>query len=234
MVSLYIYKIKGLKKEYLENIKEYMNINEREEEFNVELKQFISNFNVAEENLANFTFTHESVTKIEIGNKNYPNFHVDTANIWISFKHPQDYMFIESSSNLEFIISEIKRIIQIKLPLEEMVELVTEEIDLKEHYADIIKKDASEVLSSWFQGLNAYDHSINLRGLLKDDEGTESEYYSKLKETAKTQTSVSIRSKSLVNNITVSKNKLSSPKKEVNSVTLIGYFDKIIIPFIKE
>lgn len=232
MVSLYIYTINGLKKEHLEHIKNYEYLNEKEEEFNVELKQFITNYNIPEENLVNFTFTHESVTKILIGNKNHPNFHVDTADIWFSFKQPQTYLFIESSSNLEFIISEIKRIIQIQIPINEMVELVTNEINLKEHYTNIIKEDASEVLSSWFEGLNANDHSITLRGLLKDDTGTESEYYSKVNETARSQTSVSIRSKRLVNNITVSKNKLSSQNKGVNTVTLINYFEKIIFPLL--
>ena len=114
-----------------------------------------------------------------------------------------------------------------------MVELETNELDLKEYFADVIKKDASEVLSGWWKGLNANDHSVNLHGILRDDEGIESELYSLINETAKTKTSVRIMSKKLVNTITISKNKLYSPHKEVNSLTLIEYFDKIIYPLFK-
>lgn len=233
MISLHIFKINGLKEKYLDYIKEYTSLNEKEEEFNVELKQYISEYNISEKNLIDFKFTHESVTKIQIDDRNFPNFHVDSAKIWISFKYPQTFVFINSSSNLEFILSELKRIIQINLPLEEMVELEIDEIDLKEYFADIIKKDASEVLSGWWKGLNSNDHSVNLHGILRDDEGIESELYSLINETAKTKTSVRILSKKLVNTITISKNKLYSPHKEVNSLTLIEYFDKIIYPLFK-
>ncbi|MDO5841717.1 MAG: hypothetical protein Q4Q24_00415 [Methanobrevibacter ruminantium] len=233
MISLHIFKIDGLKENHLEYIQDYTALNEKEEEFNVELKQYISNFNKSEKNLIDFKFTHESVTKIQIDERNFPNFHVDSAEIWISFKHPQTYIFINSSSNLEFIISELKRIIQINLPLEQMVELEINEIDLRNYFAEVIKKDASEVLSGWWKGLNANDHSINLHGILRDDEGIESEMYTLINETAKTKTSVRIMSKKLVNTITISKNKLYSPHKEVNSLTLIEYFDKIIFPLFK-
>lgn len=233
MISLHIFKIDGLKENHLEYIKDYTALNEKEEEFNVELKQYISNFNISEKNLIDFKFTHESVTKIQIDERNFPNFHVDSAEIWISFKHPQTYIFINSSSNLEFIISELKRIIQINLPLDQMVELEINEIDLRNYFAEVIKKDASEVLSGWWNGLNANDHSINLHGILRDDEGIESEMYTLINETAKTKTSVRIMSKKLVNTITISKNKLYSPHKEVNSLTLIEYFDKIIYPLFK-
>ena len=233
MASLQIFKIKGLKQENLINIKDYVSINEKEEEFDVELKQYITDYHIGEKNLIDFKFTHESVSKIQINNKNFPSFHVDTAEIWFSFKLPDTFVFINSSSNIDFILSELKRIIQIKLPLEEMVELETHEIDLKDCYAHIIKKDASEVLSSWWKGLNANDHSANLHGILRDDEGIESELYSHINETAKTKTSVKIRSKKLVNNVTISKNKLYSPNKEINSLTLIEYFDKIIYPLFK-
>lgn len=233
MISFHIFKIEGLKEEHLKFIKEYTALNEKEEEFDVELKQYISDFHISEKNLIDFKFTHESVTKIQIDERNFPNFHKDTAEIWISFKHPETYMFINSSSNLEFITSELKRIIQINLPLEQMVELEIKPIDLKIHFAEVIKKDASEVLSGWWKGLNANDHSINLHGILRDDEGIESEMYTLINETAKTKTSVRIMSKKLVNTITISKNKLYSPHKEVNSLTLIEYFDKIIYPLFK-
>lgn len=234
MISLHIFKITGLKESNLEYIKDYNSLNEKEEEFNVELKQYISDYNVGEKNLINFKFTHESVSKIQIGEKNYPNFHVDSAEIWISFKHPQTFVFINSSSNLEFILSELKRIIQISLPLENMVDLETKEINLKRYFTEIIKKDASEILSGWWKGLNANDHSVNLHGILRDDEGIESELYTLINETAKSKTSVKIRSKKLVNNLIISKNKLYSPNKEVNSLTLIEYFDKIIYPLFKD
>ena len=42
MASLQIFKIKGLKQENLINIKDYVSINEKEEEFDVELKQYIT------------------------------------------------------------------------------------------------------------------------------------------------------------------------------------------------
>lgn len=234
MISLHIFKIIGLKESNLEHIKNYNSLNEKEEEFDVELKQYISDYNIGEKNLINFKFTHESVSKIQIGEKNYPNFHVDSADIWISFKHPQTFVFIKSSSNLEFILSELKRIIQINLPLENMVELETEEINLKRYFTEIIKKDASEILSGWWKGLNANDHSVNLHGILRDDEGIESELYTLINETAKTKTSVKIRSKKLVNTLIISKNKLYSPNKEINSLTLIEYFDKIIYPLFKD
>lgn len=233
MISLHIFKINGLKEQHLDYIKHYTSVNEKEEEFDVELKQYISEYNIREKYLIDFKFTHESVTKIQIDERNFPNFHVDSAEIWISFKHPQTFIFIKSSSNLDFILSELKRIIQINIPLEQMVELKTNELDLKEYFADIIKKDASEVLSGWWKGLNANDHSVNLHGILRDDEGIESELYSLINETAKTKTSVRIMSKKLVNTITISQNKLYSPHKEMNSITLIEYFDKIIYPLFK-
>ncbi len=233
MISLHIFKINGLKEEHLDYIRQYSSVNEKEDEFDVELKQYISEYNIGEKHLIDFRFTHESVTKIQIGERNFPNFHVDSAKIWVSFKHPQTFIFINSSSNLDFILSELKRIIQINIPLEQMVELKTNELDLKEYFTDIIKKDASEVLSGWWKGLNANDHSVNLHGILRDDEGIESEYYSLINETAKTKTSVRIMSKKLVNTITISQNKLYSPHKEVNSLTLIEYFDKIIYPLFK-
>ena len=114
-----------------------------------------------------------------------------------------------------------------------MVDLVINEINLRDYFTEIIKGDASEVLSSWFQGLNTNDHSITLRGLLKDDEGVESEYYRKINETAKTQTSVTIRSKKVVNKITIGKNKISSQNKEVNVETLIDYFEKVILKLLE-
>ena len=97
MISLHIFKINGLKEEHLDYIRQYSSVNEKEDEFDVELKQYISEYNIGEKHLIDFRFTHESVTKIQIGERNFPNFHVDSAKIWVSFKHSFNVLIIPYS-----------------------------------------------------------------------------------------------------------------------------------------
>ncbi|WP_304105265.1 hypothetical protein [Methanobrevibacter ruminantium] len=231
MVSLMIYEIKGLAKKDVLKVQGYSKLNEKEENQNIELKQYIENFK-EDGNVFSFIFKHETSTKVEIGGKSLPNFHVYCGKIWILFKD-KNYMFISAPDMEDFISSMILTIIQSHLENLEK-ELIMEKVDLKECFLEVINKDASKVTSSWFKKINPQEQSAYLSGTLRDSEGRESQLYKQLKEKAKQQSSISIISKKLVNKITISESKLSSRNQEINAISLIDYFEKIILPIISQ
>lgn len=231
MVSLRIYELEGVLKSDVLNIENYSKLNEIEKEQNLELKQYILNFKEDKE-LCSFIFKHETSTKVEIGGRNVPNFHVYCGKVWILLKENKTYMFISTNERSEdFISSMIINIIQSKLDLLEK-EIILKKIDLKECFLEVINEDASKVSSSWFKKINPQEQSAYLSGTLRDSEGRESELYKELKEKAKQQSSISIISKKLVNQLSISESKISSRGADVNAITLIDYFEKIILKFI--
>ncbi len=232
MASLKIYSINPLIAEDVLNIKGYSKINETEEINNIDLKQKIENFK-QNDNLFSFTFKHETVDKVEIGDEILPNFHVYFGDVWIQIKENKSYMFISSPGNEEFISDVIKNILQSKIKNLEK-EIIIEKVDLKDCFADIIAIDAIKVSGSWFKKINPQDQSAYLNGTLIDEEGRESVLYSKLKDSAKQQSSITITSRKLVKNISFSECKISSRNKEVTNISLIDYFDKIIYSFISQ
>ena len=214
------------------NIKGFTKLNETEELNNIDLKQRIENFK-QNHNLFSFTFKHETVDKVEIGDEILPNFHVYFGDVWIQIKENKSYMFISSPNHEEFISDVIKNIIQSKIENLEK-EITMEKIDLKDCFADIIALDAIKVSGSWFKKINPQDQSAYLNGTLIDEEGRESALYSKLKESAKQQSSITITSRKLVNTINFSESRISSRNKEVTNISLIDYFNKIVYPLISQ
>ena len=134
------------------NIKGFTKLNETEELNNIDLKQRIENFK-QNHNLFSFTFKHETVDKVEIGDEILPNFHVYFGDVWIQIKENKSYMFISSPNHEEFISDVIKNIIQSKIENLEK-EITMEKIDLKDCFADIIALDAIKVSGSWFKKIN--------------------------------------------------------------------------------
>ena len=173
------------------------------------------------------------LTYDEIGDEILPNFHVYFGDVWIQIKENKSYMFISSPNHEEFISDVIKNIIQSKIENLEK-EITMEKIDLKDCFADIIALDAIKVSGSWFKKINPQDQSAYLNGTLIDEEGRESALYSKLKESAKQQSSITITSRKLVNTINFSESKISSRNKEVTNISLIDYFNKIVYPLISQ
>ncbi|MDO5849294.1 MAG: hypothetical protein Q4P18_07150 [Methanobrevibacter sp.] len=227
MTSLRIYQIKGLTLNDVLKIKNFEKINEEDQETKVKLKQHILNFK-EEKNLISFTFKHETATKIEIDGKNVSNFHVYSGEIWILFKKNHTFLFLSTYETSEDLIySMILQIIQTSINNLEK-ELISEKVDLKECFVEVINTDASKVTSSWFRKITPHDQSAFLSGTLRDDEGRESNLYRELKKTAQQQSSISIISKKLANKITISESKISSRNNEINHISLIDYFEKIL------
>lgn len=232
MASIMIFSMKSITTKDIINIKDYCIINEIEESMNTELKQKIEHFK-ENKNLFSFVFRHETVNKIEIGDQILPNFHVYLGEVWIQVNKDISYMFISAPNNEEFISNVIKNIIQLKIQNLEK-EITMKKIDLKDFFADIINKDAIKVSGSWFKKINPQDQSVCLNRNLIDEKGRESSLYSKLKDTAKQQSSITITSRKLVKTLTFSESKISSKSNDVTNISLIDYYNQIIFPFISQ